>query len=284
MHEENPLTKYYRQPKIFIKLPSKGKFYPQGALDVSKNKEYPVYPMNAKDEILLKTPDALLNGEATVSVIKSCIPSIIDPWEMPSVDLDTVLAAIRIASYGEGLEINSKCSECGEENTHIFNLVGFLETNAKVNIKDSITFEDTGLTVYIRPYSYKELSQVRFKTIEQQNILKIINNKSLSDEEKIKQFNVSFISLTDLTINIIIGCITHIETADGEKVVNKEHIAEFLNNSSKEYFNKISELVKQMKNDVDIKPTTVSCDNCDHKYEVMFSLDSSNFFNQGSAS
>lgn len=283
MSTENPLLKYYRQPKIFIKLPSKGKFYSKGSLDVSKNKEYPVYPMNAKDEILLKTPDALLNGEATVSVIKSCVPSILDPWEMPSVDLDTVLAAIRIASYGENLEIDSKCPECEEENTHVFNLVGFLENNSKVNIKDSVTFDESGLTVYIRPYSYRELSQVRFKTIEQQNILKIINNKSLSDEEKIRQFNASFVSLTDLTINIIIGCITCIETADGEKVEDKELIAEFLNNSSKEYFNKISDLVKQMKNDVDIKPTPVVCGSCSHQYEVMFALDNSNFFNQGSA-
>lgn len=283
MSTENPLLKYYRQPKIFIKLPSKGKFYSKGSLDVSKNKEYPVYPMNAKDEILLKTPDALLNGEATVSVIKSCVPSILDPWEMPSVDLDTVLAAIRIASYGENLEIDSKCPECEEENTHVFNLVSFLENNSKVNIKDSVTFDESGLTVYIRPYSYRELSQVRFKTIEQQNILKIINNKSLSDEEKIRQFNASFVSLTDLTINIIIGCITCIETADGEKVEDKELIAEFLNNSSKEYFNKISDLVKQMKNDVDIKPTPVVCGSCSHQYEVMFALDNSNFFNQGSA-
>ena len=32
---KNPLTNWYRQPKIYIKLPSNGDFYPPGALDKS---------------------------------------------------------------------------------------------------------------------------------------------------------------------------------------------------------------------------------------------------------
>ena len=32
--------------------------------------------MTAKDEMMFKTPDALLNGQATVDVIQSCIPAI----------------------------------------------------------------------------------------------------------------------------------------------------------------------------------------------------------------
>lgn len=70
----NPLQKYFRQPKIYLSLPSNGKYYPAGSLEISETGEYPVFPMTARDEIMIKTPDALLNGEATVAVIKSCIP------------------------------------------------------------------------------------------------------------------------------------------------------------------------------------------------------------------
>jgi hypothetical protein len=35
--KKNPLTSFYRQPKIYVKLPSKGEFYPPGSLDVSAN-------------------------------------------------------------------------------------------------------------------------------------------------------------------------------------------------------------------------------------------------------
>ena len=95
----NPLKKYYRQVKQFVKLPSGYKFYPEGAIEVPESGEVAVYPMTAKDEMLLKTPDALLNGEATVAVIQSCIPAIKNAWVMPSIDCDAALMTIRMATY-----------------------------------------------------------------------------------------------------------------------------------------------------------------------------------------
>ena len=76
----NPLQKYFRQPKIYIKLPSNGKWYPNGSLEVTDNMEFPVYAMTARDELMFKTPDALLNGQSTVDVIQSCVPSIKNAW------------------------------------------------------------------------------------------------------------------------------------------------------------------------------------------------------------
>ena len=53
--QANPLKKYYRQPKQYIKLPSGYKFYPEGAIQVPESGEIAVYPMTAKDELLFKT-------------------------------------------------------------------------------------------------------------------------------------------------------------------------------------------------------------------------------------
>jgi hypothetical protein len=49
--KHNPLANYFRQPKIFVALPSKGLFYPEGALDVSETGEYAVYAMTYKNEL-----------------------------------------------------------------------------------------------------------------------------------------------------------------------------------------------------------------------------------------
>ena len=100
MNTNNPLRQYFRQPAIYIKLPSQGKYYPPGTLNSSVTGEYPVYPMTAIDEITYRTPDAMFNGQATVNVIQSCVPDIKDAWQMPAIDMDTVLVAIRIASAG----------------------------------------------------------------------------------------------------------------------------------------------------------------------------------------
>ena len=104
---QNPLHKYFRQPKIYLRLPSSGNFYPAGALEKTESGEYPVYSMTAKDEIVMKTPDALMNGQATVDIIQSCVPNIKDAWKVPSIDLDAILVAIRIATYGEMLDVSA---------------------------------------------------------------------------------------------------------------------------------------------------------------------------------
>ena len=53
-----------------------------------ENRELPVYPMTAIDEITYRTPDALFNGQAVVNVIHSCVPNIKNAWEIPGTDLD----------------------------------------------------------------------------------------------------------------------------------------------------------------------------------------------------
>jgi len=52
----NPLTSLMRQPKLYVRLPSKGRFWPEGSLSDSPNGEYAVYSMTAKDEMLIKLP------------------------------------------------------------------------------------------------------------------------------------------------------------------------------------------------------------------------------------
>jgi hypothetical protein len=63
--------------------------------------------MTAIDEITYRTPDALFSGQAVVNVIHSCVPSIKNAWHAPVADLNSILVAIRIASYGHELEIET---------------------------------------------------------------------------------------------------------------------------------------------------------------------------------
>ena len=120
--EQNPLKKYFRQPKVYITLPSKGRFYNPDSIDMPESQELPVFAMTARDELTMQTPDALLNGQATVDLIKSCMPNILDPWQMPSIDLDASLIAIRIATYGEEMDITTKEPGTGEEKSFAVDL------------------------------------------------------------------------------------------------------------------------------------------------------------------
>ncbi|NDB58023.1 hypothetical protein EB001_06220, partial [bacterium] len=105
----NPLAKHFRQPSVYLKLPSGGKYWPEGTINLPANGEVPIMAMTTKDEITIRTPDALMNGQGVVDLIQSCCPNITNAWAMPTIDSDAILVAIRIATNGSNMDIDSKC-------------------------------------------------------------------------------------------------------------------------------------------------------------------------------
>src|SRR6056300_1484429 len=196
--EQNPLRKYFRQPKVYITLPSKGKFYPQGSLDLPENGELPVFAMTAKDELTMKTPDALLNGEATVSVIQSCVPNIKNAWKLPSVDLDAVLIAIRLATYGDKMDINTTVPNINVEKSYTLDLRQVLNSLVTNTFED--IFEINDMKVHLRPLTYEEFTEASMKTFEEQRIFALVNDDGIPDSEKIKKFNQSFMKITEINV------------------------------------------------------------------------------------
>lgn len=278
-HKPNPLAQYFRQPKIFIRLPSKGQYYPQGSLDSSSTGEYPVYAMTARDELMFKTPDALLSGQSTVEVIKSCIPAIQDPWQMPSLDVDASLIAIRIATYGENMDVEATCPHCEAENSYEINLVEWLTNISNFNFTSEVPVGE--IVIYVRPYSYKELSQTSLKTLEHQRIFQTINDENLSDEEKVDKFSKSFVKLTELTVDIIANCVVKVETPAGSST-DLAQIKEFIANSPKDVFDKISNHITDMKKHIELPVQNVSCNECQKEFDMPVVMDQANFFGQGS--
>jgi hypothetical protein len=275
----NPLANYFRQPKLYLKLPSHGRFYPEGSLDVSQIDEYAVYAMTAKDELMFKTPDALMNGQSTVEVIKSCIPAIKDPWLMPSLDLDACLIAIRIATFGENMEVTSSCPNCSHLNDFEMNLLGYLDELNDFNYQSSVTIGE--LTVNIRPYTYKEVTKTAIKAMEQQKIFAIVNDEKMSDEDKLDKFGASFVKLTEITVDVVCGCITSIDTPQGS-VSDPTMIKEFMQNSSSAVFNTINDHVNAMKESMALNSQQVQCTECQHNWQVEITMDQANFFAAGS--
>lgn len=279
--QANPLSKYFRQPKLFASLPSNGKFYPAGALETTETGEYPIYSMTAKDELTMKTPDALLNGQATVELIKSCVPNIKDPWSLPSIDLDALLIAIRLATYGETMTLSIKTPVTGEEKDMSVNLRDILDNFANIEFEDVVTSGD--MTVYIRPLTYKEFTKSALKTFEQQRIFNIVNDEQISDEDKLQAFTNSFAKLTDLTVDMMSNHISAIEIGD-TRVDNKQHIDEFMKNADKSFYEAISKHLEKQKLKFTIQPLKAQATleeiekGVPETYEVPVTFDQSNFF------
>ena len=149
------LKEYSRQAKLYIDLPSQGHYYDDK--EVLKDKEYtsvPVFGMNAMDEITFKTPDALLSGTATTEVMQSCIPHIQDPWSIVGFDIDYILIAIRIATYGDTMNIETACPHCSAVHENDIMLTKILENFANCPVTNS--FDVDGFKINLRPLSYRE--------------------------------------------------------------------------------------------------------------------------------
>jgi hypothetical protein len=276
---QNPLAGHFRQPAIFLKLPSDGKWWESGALDMPANHEIPVYPMSTKDEILLRTPDALLNGQGIVDVIQSCCPNIKNAWKMPSVDVDAVLIAIRIATYGNKMNFDTRCPHCNEDNVHEVDLSMPLQTLECPNYSDPLLYKD--LKIKFRPQQYFNLNKTNILEFEEQKIINLINSTELSAEDKALEITNSMNRMFNYGIDACAQSTEYIELSNGTKVVEFDHIREFYQKAeiavTKSLQAKIAEFAEQAKPE----PLHLSCRDCVKAYDVDLTFDYASFFGKG---
>ena len=275
--QPNPLMNYMRQPAIYLSLPSKGEFWAQTTLDMPINGELPVLPMSTRDEIALNTPDALMNGQAVVDMIHSCIPNIRNAWACPSVDLDAILIAIRIASYGEQMNYSSSCPSCSNTDEYEIDLRQFLEMPVDIS-RYKEPFDYKGMQVYVQPSDYETINLQNLESFEQQRMIRVVDDTTLSQEEKNQRFHEIFRLMTSYTVKNVSGTIHSIVTPDGHTVQDQQHIEDFVTNSERQFFDAVKKHTDHVQQGIPEKIVSTTCDECKHEYQTPFTFDQANFF------
>lgn len=275
----NPLRQYFRQPAIYVKLPSDGKFYPPGTLDMPANKEIPILPMTAIDEITYRTPDALFNGQATVNVLQSCVPNIRDAWAIPAMDIDTLLVAIRIASYGHDMDFGTKCPSCNNEEEHSLDLRQVLDRIRTPDYTQSIRAGD--MEIYFKPMTYKNLNDNNQLQFEQQKLLQMLPSADVPEEKKMSALGAALKRITEITVQALAYSISAIKTPDA-LVSEPEYIVEWLQNCERTMFTRIRDHIISIKEQAELQPMQLKCNKCSHEYQQPITLDMSSFFESAS--
>jgi len=279
MNPNNPLKQYFRQPAIYIKLPSLGSYYPPGAINMPATGEIPVYPMTAIDEITYRTPDALFNGQATVNVIQSCVPDIKDAWAIPSCDVDTLLVAIRIATYGHEMEFHTACPACKKDADHGLDLRSVLDSIKHSDYSKTIQSGD--MEIYFKPMTYKNMNDNNQLQFENQRLLQILPETEVPDTDKLTALSDALRKITEITVDALSQSIATIKTPQA-LVSEPEFIKELLMNCDRQLFNQIRDFIIDLKTRSEMQPIRLVCPDCNHAYEQTLTLDMSSFF--GSAS
>lgn len=270
---QNPLQNYFRQPKVFLKLPSMGIYNKPEAIQ-GNVENIPVYGMTGMDEIILKTPDALISGESTVKVIQSCCPTIVDAWDVSNLDIDALLVAVRIATYGNTMNVSYTCKKCSTESEYDIDLGKILEHFYSCTYDSRVVVGD--LEVTLRPLSYKEVTGFNLENFALQK--RLGRAVEFDDqEEKQKLIAEIFKELGLLQNKIFIAGVDQVITPDGV-VTEHSYIKEWLENTDRTLFDALKKHINKNNDVWRIPENNIKCDTCGTEDSFTVELDQANFF------
>ena len=276
----NPLSKYFRKPTIYVQIPTGGRFNPE--IDKTILDEIPIMPMTAIDEISMSNPDELLNGEALVNLITSCVPTIPEPRNLCNIDADFLYLAIKHATYGKNIEHTHTCSNCEEQADYNIDINSILDKFPEIHEVEPVEYKD--LKIYVHPPKMESMTRMALIEVEQTRILEAIadtGDESITEIELAKQFALSFRKVSKQNVNLLIEAIDRIETLD-EVVTDKDTILEFMDNCETKVITRINDQITKVNNrPKDLTTFEFTCDACDNKEKVRFELNPVNFSSAG---
>jgi len=275
----NPLEQYFRHPKLYIKLPSQGVFYAPDMLDTTVNEEIPVYPMTALDQITIRTPDALLNGDALLKIVSNCVPAIKDPKKLVEPDINTVLLAIRVASTGPTLSMDLACPKCNHDNSYQVDLNAILETQQFLDVNNTIDL-DGDLIIHLRPYDFEQRNLTLLNEIQQTQAVSILDKDAdMGETAKLSELGRLVTKMATRTFDIMAKSITHISIVKtGQTVTDTDFISEFVRNINKSQADVIMSKLKEL-NTMGIDSTChFKCESCNHEWDHTMDFDPASFF------
>jgi len=269
----NPLQQFFRQPKVYIKLPSQAAYSAPGSFQ-GDPANVPVYGMTGMDEIVLKTPDALLSGESTVAVIESCVPSIKDAWEVSIMDINVIFAALRIATFGNNMTVTHTCNKCKSENEYELDLSKIIEYFSNLQYESKVVLKD--LVIKIQPLSYRQSTDFNLRNFRLQQ--KLRQTDEIEDRTRQQELiNELFKELAIIQSDLYKASVESVEIAN-KVVTESSFIYEWLNNCDKNIYDAIKNHIEANRKSMNNPPYHVKCDNCGTEVDLTVELDQSNFF------
>ena len=308
-------------PSVSIALPTGGRWYTKGVLEKDTDPlDVPVGVLGVLAEQNYRDPWLVLSGESLPRMLKSVCPAIHEPNELCEVDLEAILLASRLVSYGPILELKYGCSGPvapnevtkteteKEENKkdeekksttcdHL-NVIN-LDVNEHImryapleddDVTDYILFiERINQTVYLRPMSYFSVIQLIKDGVSRDRQIENMNEYTLDDlvvnPESIRKYTEIVDMSTTSSLDAIASSIFCVESAKGERVNGDEFIKEWLlalPAVEVERITKLSnELAVKMRKRAEI---TFECSKCGWVNSIMLELDANRLFGPAGAS
>ena len=222
--------KSFRKVEVYTTLPSGGAYWPSGAIDLSSNptQEIGIMPMTMVDEINMRTPDSLMNGQAIVNMIQSCCPQIKDAWHAPILDLETILVGIRIATYGPKLDVSAKIPKIDKAHEFTIDISEAIANLTPGKFVEKHLLKD-GTQLTLKPMTYKTMTETNLKNYEQARLATNLRNTNATESERLAEIQKSFKNITDLTIKNMADQIVSVQM-DNDLINTPQQVYEYVTN------------------------------------------------------
>ncbi len=296
-------------PPIQISLPTKGMFYAAGVLGkgVDPN-NIEVGTLGILDEFKYRDPFLLVSGNAMGYLIKNlCGDQILLPEELCEIDVETILLAARLASYGADLKVTHHCMLnkpklleegetatdppelvlCNHENILNINLHEFILRYGP--IEDEGRFEvvlpRVGQTVYLRPTLYRTTIQIMRNLMGNRRKLDDLNthqNDFILDPVLFHEYEDLMNLSTDLQIATLLDCIYAVKTRSGVLVEDQSEIMAWILELPKSDHEVITKRIQILSEEFrKISIVNYMCDDCGGQNEFSLQMNAEIIFLAG---
>lgn len=297
----NPLTEDLNDtfPGVTVTLPTEGKFYPPGVLRESADpKEIDVRVLSMIDEQKYKDPFLLVSGKGLEQLIERVAPQVLKPDLLAEVDVEVILLATRLASYGTKLSVKHVCANpaeeilkdgngdpvkdgndeivkrlvCEEENSIDLDLSEFITRYGPIGNDPGyeLLLPRVGQTVYLQPTPYRTSANLlRHMMKHGKQVNDVMNRQAdelIQDDSLFEQYEELLSFDIKLKLQTLMDCIVEVKSKSGQKVTDPDLILEWLhllpNEDLKLIEDRVAENGKKLR---ELSLVQYDCVRCSHK-------------------
>lgn len=317
----NPLLDELREddslPTTSVALPTLGYWYPDDGsvlAEGSDPSDLIVHVLGMIAEQAYRDPFLLISGKALPKLIKSICPGVVKPELLADVDLDAILIAARIVSYGSDMNLEHKCNavlkdqpketdeeekeriakgeekkiaRCEHSNNLKIDLLEFIGRYSPMTEdylkRWEVDLERFGQKVFLRPMPYERTMQMLQKSIKAQRGIEQMKDMTyeelFEDGEVLSVYSRTVDESTTLSLESLVRSIHHVNLKRGGEVSDSETIREWLLALPSDTVDMISDRLNELMKEIrEVPVVKYKCGACNAPHEIVLQMDPQRLF------
>lgn len=286
---------------VTMALPSLGAFYGPDVMR-SDPSSVEVLPISVIDEINFRDPFKIVSGAAVREMVARACPAVARPELLCKVDVDAILVASRIASYGSNLEITLRCQNrmavkrdadgaesvgpCEEPVELKVDLNRVLAQFQPIGQPDEWQVKlPNGQVVQLVPIPYASVLRGMIEVADQAKEAKRLElEKRDRDIDALSRLQESSMDkAAKFQVSLLIDSIAFVRTNAGQRISDVRQITEWLRSVPTTWVLQVNDLLNAKTAAIDkYGMASFTCPACSFKNDVPVNMDMTSFFSQGS--